>query len=318
MKVAIGIDGSELSYQAVRFTSKLLSPRVDDLLLFFSPPEFHLASKTPLPDEVLKSAAWALAAGVFDNAVNCLSPEMQDITSTMRSDRLPADGLVELAEKEDVDLVVVGSVSAKRKFPYLLGSTARSIIHNTDKPVLVVRGEKAVAKGAMKVLVACDRDRWVDATGVLRDFSWPDGTEATLFHVVEAYGDKFVESLLEHGSSRVPNSVQMVEEYRQAIERQKSEFAEHIKSLKDSGPTLIRDADIEVLQGDVVEEIVAKVEQMDADLLVVSSRKLSTIGRMLGSVTESLLTRCPCSILIVHDQEISDRTAPAGAKEQLA
>ena len=34
MKVAIGIDGSELSYQAVRFTSKLLSPRVDDLLLF--------------------------------------------------------------------------------------------------------------------------------------------------------------------------------------------------------------------------------------------------------------------------------------------
>ena len=165
MKVAIGIDGSELSYQAVRFTSKLLSPRVDDLLLFFSPPEFHLASKTPLPDEVLKSAAWALAAGVFDNAVNCLSPEMQDITSTMRSDRLPADGLVELAEKEDVDLVVVGSVSAKRKFPYLLGSTARSIIHNTDKPVLVVRGEKAVAKGAMKVLVACDRDRWVDATG---------------------------------------------------------------------------------------------------------------------------------------------------------
>ena len=50
------------------------------------------------------------------------------------------------------------------------------------------------------------------------------------------------------------------------------------------------------------DEIIDKVKSADVDLLVLSSRKLGVIGRLLGSTTESLLSRCPCSLLIVHDQ----------------
>lgn len=318
MKVAIGIDGSELSEQAVCFISRLLSPKVDDLLLYYSPPAFHLSSKSEVPENVLGLAATALSDGVFRAASELLSPELQAITSTAHSDRLPADGLIELAERQGVDLVVVGSKSAKRKFPFVLGSTARTVIHHTSKPVLVVRGELKPNDAPMKVVIACDEDRWCDATGVLRDFSWPSNTEATLFHVTEAYGDEFVESLMERGTSHIPNSTTMVREYQDAIARRKKASANCLGELKQSGPSIIQNAKIEVEQGDIVDELIEKIERDNVDLLVLSSRRLGMIGRMLGSVTESLLSRCPCSLLIVHAEQPRKNATDEYTDEELS
>jgi len=318
MKVVIGIDGSDLANQAVRYMGRLLSPNVDDLLLYYSPPAFHLSSKTPVPDPVLKKAAAALADGVFQEANHYLSPEMRSVTSTMRSDRLPADGLIELAEEQDVDLVVVGSKSAKRKFPFVLGSTARSVSHHIGKPVMVVRGEFKPNDQPLKVVIACDEERWHDATGVLRDFSWPENTESTLFHVTEAYADEFVGSLVERGTSNVPNSTAMVREYQGAIEKRNEASAIRLAELKKSGPTIVQKASVEVEQGNVVDELIEKVERDNVDLLVVSSRRLGMIGRMLGSVTESLLSRCPCSLLIVHAEKPSEDATDEYSDEQLS
>ena len=318
MKVAIGIDGSDLANQAVRYMGRLLSPKVDDLLLYYSPPAFHLSSKTEVPDKVLKSAAAALADGVFQEASYYLSPEMRAVTSKMRSERLPADGLIELAEEHDVDLVAVGSKSAKRKFPFVLGSTARNVIHHTGKPVLVVRGEFKPNDEPLKVVIACDEERWCDATGILRDFSWPENTESTLFHVTEAYGDEFVESLMQRGTSNVPNSTGMVREYQAAIEKRKETSLNQLAELKKTGPEIIKKANIEVEQGDIVDEIVEKVERDNVDLLVLSSRRLGFVGRMLGSVTESLLSRCPCSLLIVHAEDPSEKATKEYTDEQLS
>lgn len=302
MKVVVGVDGSDLSYQAVQFMGRVLSPKVDDLLLYFSAPKFQLSSKTAVSEDVIRNAGWALAAGVFETALSKLPPEMQEVTSAMRDEEVPSEGLIKLAEEEDVDLVVVGSKRAARKFPFLLGSTARTVVHHTGKPVMVVRGDNERPAGPMKVIIACDQDRWIDATGILRNFSWPDGTQATLFHVTESLGEAFVDALLTGGSSRVPNSQQLVAEYQAAVDKRNQEAASHLLSIQEAGPSIVRDAVVETAQGDIVDEIIEKVERENADLLVVSSRKLSTLGRMLGSVTESLLTRCPCTLLIVHDQ----------------
>ncbi len=319
MKVIIGVDGSKLASQAVRFTGRLLSPKVDDLMLFYSPPAFHLASKTPVPDGVLRQAATALADGVFNEATSFLSPEMRAVTSTIQRETLPADGLINWAERNDADLVVVGSKSAKRKFPFVLGSTARTVIHHTGKPVMVVRGDVKAGSEPLNVVVACDEDRWCDATGILRDFSWPADTNATLFHVTEAYGDQYVESLMTRGSSNVPNASQLVREYQDAIDRRKRAAAKQLKELQRTGPSIVQNAMIEVQQGDIVDELIAKVERDNVDLLVLSSRRLGMIGRMLGSVTESLLGRCPCSLLIVHAEHPSlDNTTEGGSETMVS
>lgn len=318
MKVAIGIDGSHLANTAVRFAGRLLSPKVDELLLYCSPPAIRLSSKTPVPENVIKKAATSFSDAVFQDASYYLSPEMRTVTSMLWDERLPADGLLELADEHDVDLVVVGSKSAKRKFPFVLGSTARTVIHHTGKPVMVVRGEVKPNSKPLNVLIACDEDRWCDATEVLRNFTWPDDTNSILFHVTEAYGD--VESLMTRGQTNAQNSTEMVRTYQATIKNRRDRSAANLLELKPSGPTIVQKAKVQVEQGDIVDEIVEKVERDNIDLVVLSSRRLDMIGRMFGSVTESLLSRCPCSLLIVHAEEPTQQatTEPADATQQSA
>ncbi len=54
-------------------------------------------------------------------------------------------------------------------------------------------------------------------------------------------------------------------------------------------------------EGVVVDEILARLAQNPADLLVVGSRGLSTAKRiLLGSVSTALVTHAPCPVLVVR------------------
>lgn len=53
----------------------------------------------------------------------------------------PADLILELAEREGVDLIILGS-HGKHGIRLLLGSTANSVLHHADCDVLAVRIEK--------------------------------------------------------------------------------------------------------------------------------------------------------------------------------
>ena len=57
----------------------------------------------------------------------------------------------------------------------------------------------------------------------------------------------------------------------------------------------------EILEGDPAEEIVRYAEEIDADLIIMGSRGLSTFGRLLlGSVSQKVLHNAHCSVLIVR------------------
>ena len=57
----------------------------------------------------------------------------------------------------------------------------------------------------------------------------------------------------------------------------------------------------EILEGDPAEEIVRYAQEIDADLIVMGSRGLSTFGRLLlGSVSQKVLHNAHCSMLIVR------------------
>ena len=54
------------------------------------------------------------------------------------------------------------------------------------------------------------------------------------------------------------------------------------------------------VQGDVAESIIQVAEQVGADLIVVGSRGMRGVGRLTGSVPNTLSHRSPCDILIVR------------------
>src|SRR4051812_10079799 len=58
------------------------------------------------------------------------------------------------------------------------------------------------------------------------------------------------------------------------------------------------EADVHAVEGDPADELVAVAESVGADLLVVGSRGLSTVGRFtLGSVSHKVFHHAPCTVM---------------------
>ncbi|MDQ1252392.1 MAG: hypothetical protein QG646_1513 [Euryarchaeota archaeon] len=55
----------------------------------------------------------------------------------------PAEQIVDFAERNDIDLIVMGTLGKSGIQRFLLGSVAENVIRHSKKPVLVIRGETA-------------------------------------------------------------------------------------------------------------------------------------------------------------------------------
>lgn len=53
----------------------------------------------------------------------------------------PAHEIVDFAEKNDIDLIIMGTLGRTGIQKFLLGSVAENVVRHSRKPVLVVRGE---------------------------------------------------------------------------------------------------------------------------------------------------------------------------------
>ena len=73
------------------------------------------------------------------------------------------------------------------------------------------------------------------------------------------------------------------------------------------------EAEVRIAHGDPATEIVAAAGEGAYDLLVVGSRGLGPVGRLiLGSVSEELARGAPCPVLIAG-ADLTERVEPAGA-----
>ena len=59
-----------------------------------------------------------------------------------------------------------------------------------------------------------------------------------------------------------------------------------------------------IREGDAAEEILRYADEIEADLIVVGSRGLSTFGKLLvGSVSQKVINNANCSVLVVRDRK---------------
>lgn len=69
MQTIIGVDGSELGWEAVRQAVTLLSPTKDHIALYYAPPKLSVrGSKNSV--EAIAQARASLAGAVFDEALD--------------------------------------------------------------------------------------------------------------------------------------------------------------------------------------------------------------------------------------------------------
>ncbi len=103
----------------------------------------------------------------------------------------PAKRIVETADKEGVDLIVMGRKGQSSLKEILIGSVANHVLRHSPVPILVTK-KKRKTLAVRRILVPTDFAKGED---VERDFAWQlakkFGASLTFLYVLELHGQKF-------------------------------------------------------------------------------------------------------------------------------
>lgn len=91
--------------------------------------EWKKAMREHLEEQGREATAYAKTAGKIVNVA------VEPVTLEGN----PADEIVDFAEKNDIDLIVMGTLGKSGVQRFLLGSVAENVIRHSKKPVLVIR-----------------------------------------------------------------------------------------------------------------------------------------------------------------------------------
>lgn len=198
----------------------------------------------------------------------------------------PGSEVARYAERERVDLIVMGSHGRGTAKGLLLGSVAQSVIAHCNVPVLVVREREGVVRSG-EIVLAIDGSAytrralayWLRHRGLFGAHA-----QLTLMHVAAPPGG-FAFALKK--SAR-----------REALQ------AEHEQALRPARRLLTRAkaAWREVcVEGEPAAEIAAYARRHACDLIVMGSHGRGAMtGLLLGSVTQKTLSACRTPVLIVR------------------
>ena len=150
-RILVAVDGSEQSYKALdhaaaiaeKFGSELtlltVVPRV--MIPVFShegsgAPPLSVARKMTQYQEGMK----AIYQNVLTKAEARVRSEHPDLNvSTILKEGRPSATIVDVAEKDGYDLIVMGSRGIRGIKGWILGSTSRGVVDSCTKPVLIIK-----------------------------------------------------------------------------------------------------------------------------------------------------------------------------------
>jgi nucleotide-binding universal stress UspA family protein len=149
-KILIATDGSDSAYEALEFGLDLAAEQgAIPFLVHVAPavdvmPYASFAVVTPrVPHKLTEQDREPLEEAALLAAVKGLDPRTELLVGD------PAAEIVAFGDTIDADLIVVGSRGQGVIASALLGSVSRGVLHESRRPVLVVRGARVTAEAAV-------------------------------------------------------------------------------------------------------------------------------------------------------------------------
>lgn len=133
-KILVGFDGSEGAEQALNRAMMLIEEYGELFLLAVVPSP---SEKTFVDDEIYQKFR-KRAEIVISDVISDLGKHEFTITG-MIEDGDPAAVIIDVSNRLNVDLIVLGSKGKSELGKYLIGSVANKVVQYAHKPVMVVR-----------------------------------------------------------------------------------------------------------------------------------------------------------------------------------
>jgi nucleotide-binding universal stress UspA family protein len=279
MRVLVGTDGSPDAVRAADWLARFPLPAESQILVVSVLP--HLGPRAPEHQNALH----AQARQVVEDARLKLAPAAVDVRLLEGAVR---ERLLQTAEEWNADLIVLGARGLSGVERALLGSVSLSVAREARCAVMIVKG---AAKALQRVVVGLDgSEHSRHALSFMASLPLAADTELLLVGVAEKT----------HFPRSAPGLVaDQLQAFIAEIDEEKKTQKQQI--LVDAENTLNRRGRVELraVVGNPPDEIVAVAKTTGAQLIVLGSRGLGRLQRLvLGSVSESVLLQSECTVMI--------------------
>jgi len=260
---------------AIRLAKKFQS----EILLMHVIPELQ---NLPIPLDTVKEETKKHLEEIKDT----LQKEGVSSVNTLVEVGSPYDRIVQVAEDQNVNVILMGSGQKAQGDRFPLGITSEKVIRNTTKPVWVAHPE---SKLEIKTIL-CPVDFSEASRRALKNailLSRMFHSELTVLNVIEPIGT-FLANLIRwfHFESWVPEETQMD------------------LFLKDFDFQAIRWNKM-VRHGNPSEEILRLIKEISVNLLLMGSEGRSGLpGLAMGSVAEKVVREVPCSFITMKSDHL--------------
>ena len=142
MKVLIPVDGSKYTTMSLSVASFICKPRDAEVYImtvipYFSDIDLELS---PRDSEVLRESFSKRGEDLLEKSKKELeSYGIRKITTVLLKGTSPARDIVDFAEKEKINLIVMGSRGITEEARFLLGSVTKKVVEHSPCCVFVVR-----------------------------------------------------------------------------------------------------------------------------------------------------------------------------------
>lgn len=298
MRILVPVDGSDFSKSAVEFIGSRTT-------LIGGEPEITLLNvQLPVPVRAARVVGKDTVLSYYDDeARKALRPAMaalkkSGLAATPRHEPgNPPELIARAAERDDVDLIVMGSHGHGALANLLLGSTTTGVLARTKKPMLVLRGKKTPKGDSLKVGIAVDGSKYgreaVRYVLKHRDLFGAQ-PQLTLLHVVPDFAGAVMPDMA--GIALPAFSADEIA----AMQRQAFDKAiKPTQKLFDKGGLPVNEVK---LVGNAGDELAQYARKNKLDVLVLGSHGYGAFkAALLGSTATRVAAHCDTPLLLIRD-----------------
>jgi nucleotide-binding universal stress UspA family protein len=285
-KISCPIDFSPGSQKAMQFAARLAKRTDAELRLVHSSyvPPTAFAGEYMISPEAIQALSDDAALGL-DAAVRDATALGVKHVSTKLVAGSPWQQIVELAESEPTDLIVIGTHGRTGLARVLLGSVAEKVVRHAPCATLAVHPQDEPKRWA-RVLCPIDfSDGSQQATELAAELVESDGGEITLLHVVELASSYF----------EAPQADAFLRELDARSAAKLEEWATQLRAK-----TSVR-VKTRLRLGNPGEQILATLDDGAFDLVVTGSHGRTGLKRaVLGSVAEKIVRYAACPVVVAR------------------
>ncbi len=285
-RILVGTDFSAPSAAVLSCVPQLMRVGVREVILG----HVVYVANTPGLEELLEQQARPLLEGMAQK----LRDAGLQVTTDIRMG-IPAVVLAEMAQAHEVAAIVVGSHGRSTLARTLLGSVSSGLLHQTMRPVLIVRVSICESTEGTTCEVVCSE--LFDKVLFPTDFS--DGSEHAFHHLTGIVAETHSACTLLHVQDevRLKHMTAQLGEFNtidaERLERLKSELI----SAGASG------VDTAVRMGKPIRVVVEEAAQQGHTLVVMGTRGRGALAEvMVGSVAMNIARLAPIPVLFVPSQ----------------